>query len=156
MVAENFKPRTVSITQDERAWLMKKQIPPENWFVWIGFYKGGDWANLSIFQTRARLSPTPVPGPSETPHYIQATTFGIGHILFSVVSSSLPGVGTSFAGREPFGLVQIWPPQARSILWPTATILGDSDAYNVANIIRLSNAFNHSLDPGANWAFTGF
>lgn len=156
MVAEYFEPRGDSITQEERTWLMGNRKPPAGWFVWIGSYRGTDWGNLTIFQSRAALSPTPVRSPDVAPYYIQATTFGLGHTLFCVLSSSLPDIGNNFAGVEPFGLVQIWPPQPRSILWPAVTILGDSDAYNVANLISKSRAFDQSLDPAADWTFAGF
>lgn len=153
MVAEHFKPTDAGITQGERTWLMNSLTPPEKWFIWIAPYKGRDWGNLSIYQSRIGLSPTPVARPSEAPYYAQATTFGLGHILFCVVSGSDPNMGRHFAGREADGLVQIWPAQVRSILWPPARIFGDREAYQLANIFSLSGIFDDSFDPGANWAF---
>ncbi len=154
MVAEHFEPIDSGITQDERTWLMNNLTPPTKWFVWIATYNGNDWGNLGIFQDRGALSPTPVARPSEAPYYVQATTFGVGHILFCVVSSSSPDIDARFAGCEADGLVQIWPAQPRSVLWPPARIFGDREAYALANIIGLSKAFDNSFDPGANWTFT--
>lgn len=154
MVAANFKPRETGITQKERSLLMNTLAPPNNWFVWISAYKGEDWADLAIFQDRASLSPVPVPDPDSAPYYVQATTFGVGRILFSVLSSSSPGIGQDFAGNESDGFIQIWPAQPRSILWPPTTIFGDTQANAVANILRQTKAFNHSLDRAADWTFT--
>ena len=156
MVAEQLQLREIGITQAERTFLMVNQAPPDGWYVYVGSYVGGDWAELSVFQTRGRVSPTPLLHPDKAPHYVQATTFGAGHILFSVVSSSLPSAVAKFSRWEPYKLIQIWPPQPRSVLWPAIDTLTDSDAYDVANILRRSDAFNHALDPGADWAFTGF
>jgi hypothetical protein len=152
MVAEYFRPVKDGITQPERSWLIDNLLPPPKWFVWIGAYSGLKWRNLAIYQSRMRLSDTPVRRPSEAPYYAQATTFGVGHILFCVISSSSPLI-ERFAGREAEGLFQIWPPRLRSILWPPRRILNDNDADAIANLIEHSGVFDHSLDPGADWTF---
>lgn len=154
MVAENFAPVDSGVTQAERTWLMESQMPPDKWFVWIAAYNGEDWANLGILQSRAGLSPTPVARPSDAPYYAEATTFGVGRILFSVVSGSEPNMEKYFAGRETDSLIQIWPLQPRSILWPPLRIFGDKEANQVASIFSLSGVFDNSFDPGANWQFS--
>ncbi len=153
MVAEHFKPIDDGIPQADRTWLLRKMTPPpRGWFVWIAAYGGTAWRDLAIYQGRMGVSLTPVARPSAAPHYAQATTFGLGHILFSVVSSSAPDI-ERFKGRETEGLIQIWPPQERSILWPPHRILDDNNANAIANIIEHSGVFDNSLDPGANWTF---
>lgn len=154
MVASRSRPRPNEITQEERTFLMENGKPPDNWFVWIGTYQGVEWRDLVIFQSRSALSPTPFCDPDFAPYYVQATTFGIGHILFCVVSSSFPGINEHFLGKETAGFVQIWPPQPRSVLWPTARILHDPQAYGTANILQRSKAFDHTFDPGAHWTCT--
>src|SRR5690606_39007482 len=104
------------------------------------------------YQVRMGVSAAPVARPSAACHYAQATTFGLGHVLFCVASSSAPAI-ERFAGREAPGLIQIWPPQEGSILWPPHRILDDNDANAVANIVEHSRVFDKSLDPGANWTF---
>lgn len=153
MIAEHFRPIDSGIPQDDRTWLLQKMAPPrKGWFVWIAAYNGTAWRDLAIYQGRMGVSLTPVARPSAAPHYAQATTFGLGHVLFCVVSSSAPAI-EQFAGREAQGMIQIWPPQERSILWPPSRLLNDHDANAVANIIEHSSVFDHSLDPGANWTF---
>lgn len=154
MVASEFKPRPVTIAQDERTLLMNELHPPQNWFVWIAAYRGTDWAQLAIGQIRADLSPTPIAEPDLAPYYIQATTFGLGHLLVSVVGGSYPSMTDIFAGKDIADALQIWPTHPRSILWPPATYLDDEGATVLANIIKNSGAFDHSLDPGADWTFT--
>lgn len=154
MVAEYSKPIEDGITQGERTWLMEKQTPPPKWFVWIGAYHGTDWRDLAIFQNRGSLSPAPVASPSKAPYYMQATTFGAGHVIFCVLSTSSPHILPNFLGLEANGLFQICPSYPRSILWPPAHTLGDTEANGLANIFRTSGVFDHSLDPGADWTFT--
>lgn len=154
MVAEHFRPIDDGILQDERTWLMNELTPPAKWFVWIAAYNGKEWGNLSIAQIRAALNPTPVTRPSDAAYYGQVTTFGVGHVLFCVVSGSSPDMETRFGGRDADGLLQICPVCPRSILWPPQNIFGDKEAYILANIFKWSGAFDHSLDPGADWTFT--
>ena len=154
IVSEHFKPVESGIPQEDRTWLLENMTPPkQGWFVWIGAYSGVRWRDLSIYQSRLGLSPAPVASPSAAPYYAQATTFGVGHIIFCVVSSDSPTIGM-FAGHEPDGLFQIWPRQERSILWPPMRILDDNYANILANIFKYSGIFDQSFDPGANWAFT--
>jgi len=153
MVVEHSKPIDSGIPQEARSWLLANMTPPsEKWFVWIAAYGGKKWRDLSIYQSRVGLSDAPVSRPSAAPHYAQATTFGVGHVLFCVVSSNSPAIEI-FRGRETEGVLQVWPPQDRSILWPPRRVLNDDEANAVSNILENSGAFNHSLDPGANWTF---
>lgn len=154
MVAEHFRPIDHGISQDERTWLMDELAPPAKWFVWIAAYEGKEWGDLSIGQVRLALNPTPVTRPSDAAYYGQATTFGVGHILFCVVSGSSPVMETRFGGWDGDGLLQIWPTCPRSILWPPQTIFGDKQAYALANIFKWGGDLDDSLDPGADWTFT--
>ena len=154
MVAEHLRPRKNGISQEERTWLMENLIPPANWFVWVGAYNDEIWRNLSIFQNRGRLDSSPVSRPSKARYYVQSTTFGMGHILFLTVSTSMTQITGHLVGRETDGFFQIWPPQPRSILWPPARILADPQANAVANFLNLTNLFDRSLDPSADWTFT--
>jgi hypothetical protein len=82
------------------------------------------------------------------------TTFGLGHLLVNVLGTSSPFARHRFAGCEPAGSLQIWPqPHPRSILWPPANIIGDDEAYFLANMMRKSGFFDHSRDRAANWTF---
>ena len=153
MVVEHSKPVDSGIPQKDRSWLLEHMTPPpEKWFVWIAAYSGTKWAYLSIYQNRVSLGPAPVERPSAAPHHAQATTFGVGHILFCVVSSSSPLIDR-FRGKETQDLLQIWPTQNHSLLWPPRRVLNDNEANAVANILEHSRIFDQSLDPGANWTF---
>src|SRR3546814_10187704 len=88
---------------------MMNDQPPPGWFVWIAAYRGGVWSPLTIFQDRGALSPTPVPNADAAPYHIQATTFGIGHILFLVLGSNLPTIDRIFAGWQPEWGLHVWP-----------------------------------------------
>lgn len=155
MVATHFQPRETSIPQHDRTALMENLTPPPGWFVWICAYKGGTWSPLTIFQDRAALSLTPIPNADSAPYYIQATTFGMGHLLVCALSSSSPTIERDFTLFEPENSFQIWPQvRSRSILWPPVEFIRDDEAYRFANILRTSGVFDHSRDRAANWTFT--
>lgn len=153
MVADHVDPNRSAIGQEERTWLMNKLCPPANWYVWIGAYYGNEWHNLSLLQTNVLVSHAPVSKPSDAPYYAKATTFGVGHILFFVLSGTEPNMERSFKGVEFDRLTQIWPTAARSLIWPPIVPMNDQDAYEIANIFSISDMFDRTFDPGANWIF---
>lgn len=153
MVAERFRRDGAQIPQSDRFKLMNELCPPKGWFVWIAKYGGGDWENLSIGHVRAGLNATPIANHKEASDYVQATTFGLGQVLFCVLGCSLPRAEKFFEGRETEGIVQVWPARPRSIIWPLFGEIGDREAYSLANFIRTSGVFDLSLDPGRDWEF---
>ncbi len=153
MVAEYTKPSGACITQEERNWLKSNTKAPIDWYIWIAAYEGEAWRDLSILQTRVGLSEEPVRRPSEAPHDAQATTFGVGNILFCAMSSRSPFVRRQFTKRDYDGLLQIWPPRLHSIVWPPARTFGDEEAYALADLFNSVGVFECSLSPGANWKF---
>lgn len=154
MIAEHLRPREKGVSEAERAWLKEHLIPPRSWIVWLAGYNGKSWRNLGMNQYRGRLQESPISSPTVESHYIHATTFGIGRVVFLVVGTTLESAPEIFSKFEGKGLFRIWLPLPRSILWPPADILGDPQVNVLANILSQSGVFNQSLNPLANWAFT--
>lgn len=153
--AEHVNPRSSGgITQSERTWLMDRRTPPDHWFVWIAAYNDKSWADLGIFQERGRLEVASVGAPTIFKHYVHATTFGMGHILFLVIGTEFPNADAPLAQIDRRTLQQIWPPKSRSLIWPPATFLKDPQANAVANVLKIGNIFDNSRNPLANWTFT--
>ena len=154
MVAEFVSPRGRRVSQEERAWLKDRLVPPENWMVWAAGYNGTSWKNLAIYQHRGTLQDTRIRGTQTKVDYASATTFGVSHVVFLVLGSSLDGIHQIFQNVEnSTGALQLWPPIARSILWPPVRTLNDAQVNGFANILTLSRAFDQSLNPSADWAF---
>ena len=154
MVAEHAHQRNDGISQTERTWLMEHLSPPKIWHVWIAAYNGTTWRELALYQHRGRLQDSPIRGPSVEAHFIHATTFGIGRVVFLIVGTTWEHVPELFRRFDGNGLFRIWPPEPRSILWPPFNILGDLQVSALANILTQSGAFNQSLNPKADWTFT--
>jgi hypothetical protein len=157
MVAEHLLPNDDGIQQSERTALMSTFQPPDNWFVWIAGYEGKKWRDLGIGQVRIYLDPELVSKPSEARYHAQATTFGLGNVLFCAINTTSPDAVRYYSGREDSalvsGLLQIWPGCHRTILWPPVNILGDEQADNVSNIFKHSTFLDPRSDPGADWSF---
>ena len=153
MIAEHVRPHKDGISQTDRTFLKDRLKPADNWYVWIATYSGSSWRNLTIYQSRGHLQKSPVGGPGVIKHYIQATTFGVGHLLVLVVNTSCEEVRIALSGRDWNGLLQIWPAGRRSILWPLQRVLFDPQANAVANFLAMSGIFNNARDPLANWTF---
>lgn len=154
MIAEQLHPRIDGITQAERTWLMRKIVPLDTWVVWLAGYSGDAWRHLAMAQRRGRLRFTPVSDPAIESHYIHATAWGMGCVLFLVVGTTLKSVPEFFNNYDGSGLFRIWAPLPRTILFPPLVMLGDPEANALINILSLSGAFDHSVDPLANWNLT--
>jgi hypothetical protein len=154
MVAERSFPREIGISQAEREWIKNRDEPPLNWRVWIAAYDDAQWKNLSIYQHRGRLQHSPIRRPGVATYYVQTTLFGLNHVLFLVGSTFWPGFHSILQGGDRASVLDIWPPRARSLLWPPARILRDPQANALANVLTLTKSINQSLNRGANWAFT--
>lgn len=153
MTAEMVRPRENGITQTEKSFLKNRLLPPPNWIIWVAGYAGGRWRELGMGQHRGQITASPIPRPNRVMNYIQATTLGMGHIVFLIVSTNWKSAPKTFARFDGNGFYQICPPRPRSILWPPARLLNDPQINEMANILNLSGAFDNSLNPLANWRF---
>ena len=154
MIAEHVRPRDDGIAQADRAFLKSNQKPPEHWFLWVASYSGSSWPNLAIHQSRGNLQDSAVSKPHVVKHYIQTTTFVIGHLLVLVAGPFSKEIGVALAQQEREGFLQIWPKWDRSILWPPTPSLNDPEANAVANFLTLSGIFDQSINPLAGWTFS--
>jgi hypothetical protein len=116
MTAECKQPRPDGTTREERTLLMRKERPPPHWFVWVAAYNGTGWNELTIFLSRGNLRKSPVNSPNASVHYIQATTFGMGCVIFHIIGTTCPESETNFRGRGNGGLIRVWPSYPRSVL----------------------------------------
>ena len=142
MTAEYVQPKGRCVTQKERVWLKARLTPPEDWCVWIAAYNGSEWHNLTIYQHRGYLHESPIPSPGDKARHIQSTFFGVGRIVFLVVNSAMSNIRFAFSAiEEVTGLIQIWPAQKRSVIWPTIRIFNDEQATAAAHVLRRSGIF---------------
>lgn len=153
MTSEYANPREDGISQEEREWLMNKLEPPPHWVVWIANYSGGDWSELGAIQNRGNLQASPISGPNVIKYYVHATTFGMGRVVFLVVGSTWEAIPEIFGGLEGRGMLRLWPPIPRSILWPPFEAVGDPQVNAMANILTESGRFDNSLNPLAKWTY---
>lgn len=152
MTAEYKQPRPDGTTQEERAFLKQKKRPPPHWLVWVAAYDGTGWDDLTLFQSRGNLRESPIHRSGAAVHYIQATTFGMGHVIFHIIGTTWPESEAVFRGRENSGLIRVWPSYPRSVLWPPTTNLTDPQVGEVAHV--LNRTFDNSLNPLARWSFS--
>jgi hypothetical protein len=76
-------------------------------------------------------------------HYVESTTFGIGHMLFYVVATSWERIHIPFLGLGVPGLARICPATDLDIAWPHPFFLGD------AEVTRMSQSLSGNISrPG--------
>lgn len=123
----------IAVTPAERAYIMKRDRVPANWRIWIGRYKrsnqDGLWAHHSIpiGDGKHIVQTTNDDRPIAN---TQATTFSVGELYVTVLSSAL----TEVVRRWHFGtegqrlLRQIWPVVDAIIHWPPAYMTAEDAA----------------------------
>lgn len=136
ITAEHLKPRPGMIRPNECRWIKDNLAPPEGCHVWVAAYDGHAWRELTIYQQRANLDITAINGPTLEPHYIKATTFGLGNLLFLILSTSWDKAWRQFVDYDTVGLRHIWPITRKPIQWPPPFVLSDSEATMISNILN--------------------
>lgn len=131
IVAEHFDPGWSSTHHMKRRRLMKKQLPPERyWVVWIGFVPRKNWtptwryAPFSLSSEQNRLKLIARTGSDRTTKYNGKTwTQVFGQVLFHIIHTPRSSMITD----RPFpplpnggALIPIWPLRFESIPWPQA------------------------------------
>lgn len=129
MVFEFKHRETIGVSQSQRREFMQSRLPPKNWFVWCGQYKGNLWSDsrcinhfgllgrkLSIDLTEKILS-----GKSEETLFLaQSTAFTLGSIFimtFSWIDDAITEFDTNaFAGEN--NLKTIWPIRSEIVSAP--------------------------------------
>jgi len=136
IIGESDDPRDMVTLQDERAaFMLRREIPP-SMKIWIASHNAQDWYTGYWIQTlRANLTPDPpVAGNFKN---IQATTFGVGHLLSFSLSITVPHLHLNPNTRLPLlPLFPLWPLTDSDISWPLPN-LSSSDAEEVANSLGL-------------------
>lgn len=154
VVAEFLQPDDDTVPEFERRWLYEHKEPPSNWVISIASYSGEKWRNLGIYKNRGRISDKPVFSSRDAPHFVQATTFGMGKILFNAISSDAPGVKPALLEGGIDGMVRIWPNEPQcSIVWPMYEVMDDERAGEVANILNMPQFFDHTYDEARGWSY---
>jgi hypothetical protein len=113
----------IAISARERTFVMNRNRAPANWRIWIGRFERSDadglWAHHSIPISDKR-HPIDMTEDDRPIANTQATTFAIGDIYVTVLSSAI----TEIVRRWHFGprgaqlLKQIWPTIHRAVHWP--------------------------------------
>jgi hypothetical protein len=138
MVAEFFSPEKAAISKAEREWLWKNGTAPENWKIWVGNYKRGNWVGHWVHNTLPivdeidpKLSEKKTPKPNT-----QTSTYVVGQLYIHAFSCPFPEFvhrcGLSNTGAKKFA--QIWPLRESMIAWPT-NVISDREADNMAGEI---------------------
>jgi hypothetical protein len=133
---EYFNPDLAAVSQAERDFLRLKRRAPSTWRIWVGHYKREDWVGLWVHHS------IPI---SDKKHVIQffddgrprpntqATTFVVGQIYFTVISSAIVGIPGQyeFADRARRRLFEIWPYRGKPLQWPLP-LLSDEEADGIS------------------------
>jgi len=117
-----------SISESDRAHLMKEHEPSSSWRIWIGRHRGawpGQWARASFSILEADEIPSAVSRNDRSPT-TQATTFTVGNLYVHAMSSRYPDVVQGWDWRTaPTAnrcLFQIWPIVSPLAFWPLSDI----------------------------------
>ena len=152
MTAECKRTRPDGTTRQEREYLKQKLRPPPHWLVWLAGYDGASWKELTVFQSRGNLRMPAVGLPGPKVNYVQATTFGMGRVVFRTIGTTFSDSAAIIAGIGDDGFIRLHPNLPSSVIWPPAATLNDRQIGAAANV--LNRIFNNSLNPLAGWAFT--
>jgi hypothetical protein len=139
MTAEYFDKYKVAVSSAERNHLRLTRTVPDNWKIWIGFYKRQNWKGLwahNVFPISregdiVEMMDNGLPRPNT-----QTTTFVVGELYIHAFSSALKEmvnmirIGPNTRGESTFA--QIWPRNDSVIVWP-ANPMTDRDADTVAS-----------------------
>lgn len=131
MLCEFSDLRTVSIPTLTRSTFKEKQIPPDNWQVWVGRYSGIRW-DRTFWHSTGRLD---IKGSESVRHDIQTTLWAVGKCIFQTVSAP-PYCDISrfgYPGQSKFR--RIWPPENTCQIYPPDPI-NDRDALHLALQVR--------------------
>ncbi|HIC8862703.1 TPA: hypothetical protein ACW7Y0_003737 [Aeromonas hydrophila] len=132
IMAEYTDIPTQSIPESDRRHLMDNGVPPENWHIWIGSYRGEQWkqryrhTGMALVQ---RTSNNPVNIMNNT----QVSTFVIGSLLIHTSSSTVLNIHPVFDGDIKEKLVNIWPQHPEYIGWPFADDITDGQVMEISD-----------------------
>ena len=144
MVAEHSRPQDISTPQSERDHIRISRAPPLNWNVWIAKHDGSvkwktGYARHSQTMTWAGSGPPPVRIDGTFAKNTQSATLGIGHLLFQVISTDVPGLVFDVPLEFQSRLWKIWP-MVSDFLWPPGYILTETGVDSIAYAFdRLAN-----------------
>jgi hypothetical protein len=124
MTSEYTDIPTMTTTVEQRHNFQRNRLPPKDWMIFAGRYKGGNW------DTRFRHhAASTILGK---PFNIHTTLFGIGEFMFYVMAvhegvfKPIDEFMADFASS--FNLTRIWPPQNEDAAWDKLSYLNDADA----------------------------
>ena len=132
-------PEKISISQSDRVFVMERDRPPSNWRIWIGYYPrdglDGRWAHYTI-PVSDDDHPVMLTRDNEPIPNTQASSFTIGHLFVTVLSSVFPSLVTrwKFDQSSEGLLTQILPVRHPAVRWPPR-------AMNHIDADRIAGAF---------------
>lgn len=133
MIIEQSEKRDIVSTQQEREYLMRNQLPPLGWEIWIGFHNSTAWRSRML--KNATTLGLKKPGDTEVKpegkgKNTQTIALGVGDLFIQTFFSRLIKLV-----RSPLGNAltqQIWPIRNSSILWPPAQRIAQHQADMIA------------------------
>ena len=134
MVYEFADPPTVVATYDEREYLRLWGQPPKEWYIFVGYYAGTQWASKWRHVAATALDVAPTPAIKSN---VQSTVAVIGSLVFNVVSGPLrPNMLVSAVYYAThFGLQILWPKSYPSFGAP-ANVFSDAEVDSLADFIE--------------------
>lgn len=137
MMAEFTDPKTVTIPQADRIYLMGHKKPPDNWTILIGRYEGKSWAPSRYSHRALGIVPAPaVQNVRSIPFNTQVTTQVLGKLFIHICSSEVFKLNS--LGFVPV-LHPVWP-VGPEIRWPTQEVIDDARAQYFADALVLALA----------------
>jgi hypothetical protein len=109
MVYEYVDPDTVAASPQEREFLRLSRYPPPNWHVFVGYYRGIEWADTwnHRYMVSEEASKIYVPSAVPNDHKSQSTVFVWGQMILNVVSGRFGLNASDYATTH--GLRIVWP-----------------------------------------------
>lgn len=149
IISEYTDTPTRSIPASDYQHLMNTNLPPDGWHIWLGTCAGIRWKQGYRHHGLAV-------GPRQgfrwfVPKYnTQFSTFGIGSLLIHAASSTVPNLVQKFDKSTLGGLIQIWPQMSPNVTLPSALVLTDEQANQIADAFcsqLLSSVYADKVDP---------
>jgi hypothetical protein len=138
MVVDHLFRGSTIVPHQEHQHFMAARIPPPNWQIWIGRYKGKRWAAHAVRNLVPFVREEDFPDGElnvSTAYNTHETTFMVGELYVRVFASVIPSVSQQWVipqGAEHL-FVRLWPMERHTIRWPCAELLSDAEAEFVAN-----------------------
>jgi len=131
IIAEYTDISTLSISENDRQWIMNNSKPPHEWKIWLGRYSGNEWKIRYRHHGLAAVQ-LPFLGNRNVPCNTQTTTIVAGNMFMHMQSTSVKSINLGFPSGRLYNLVPIWPNPLSTVRFPLIEI-NDGEAKSISD-----------------------